>query len=151
MATALEQLYERDFYAWTKDQAAALRKLAAERWNGPLDLERLAEEIEDVGSDRRDAVLSQVERLMLHLPKLEHSQSDRPRRRKLTATLRAAVDEELDASYRHARRHAVAAMIEYGERDAARELPEACPYTLDQLTDEAWLPKSRHGIVDEEL
>jgi DNA-binding PucR family transcriptional regulator len=165
MATALEQLYERDFYAWTKDQAAAFRKLAAERWNGPLDLERLAQEIEDVGSDRRDAVLSQVERLMLHLLKLEHSPSDRHRRswllsvadarlalrRKLTATLRAAVEDELDASYRHARRHAVAAMIEYGERDAARELPEACPYTLDQLTDEAWLPKSRHGIVDEEL
>src|SRR3954447_18897069 len=80
MAARKDDLYRRDFYAWTRAQAAALRKLAAERWNGPLDLENLAEEIEDVGSERRDAVVSQVRRLLVHLLKLEHSPSPQPRR-----------------------------------------------------------------------
>ena len=56
MATKPAELYEEDFFAWTRDQASALRRMAKDRWNGPLDLEHLAEEIEDVGSDRRDAV-----------------------------------------------------------------------------------------------
>ena len=46
MATRREELYEEDFYAWTQDQAASLRRLEAERWNGPLDLAHLAEEVE---------------------------------------------------------------------------------------------------------
>jgi hypothetical protein len=45
MATRQEDLYVEDFYAWTRDQAAALRRLAEERWNGPLDLTHLAEEV----------------------------------------------------------------------------------------------------------
>ena len=35
MATRAERLYKQDFYAWTRDQAAALRRMADERWNGP--------------------------------------------------------------------------------------------------------------------
>ena len=73
MAMDAAELYREDFYAWTREQAAALRKLAAERWNGPLDLEHLAEEIEDVGSDRRDVVVSQLRRLMVYLLKTNWS------------------------------------------------------------------------------
>ena len=58
MATKAAELYEEDFHAWTRDQAAALRRLANDRWNGPLDLRYLAEEIQDVGSERRDAIRS---------------------------------------------------------------------------------------------
>ena len=63
MAADLEQLYREDFYAWTRDQAEALRRLETERWNGPLDLPRLAEEVEDLGSGQRHAVESQLERI----------------------------------------------------------------------------------------
>ena len=42
------ELYEQDFVAWTEKQARELRELRANRWNGPLDLEHLAEEIEDL-------------------------------------------------------------------------------------------------------
>ncbi len=55
VAMAGVRLYERDFFESTREQAAALRSLVARRWNGPLDLENLAEEIEDMGSDRLDA------------------------------------------------------------------------------------------------
>lgn len=51
MAARADDLYRQDFYAWTRAQADALRRLAAERWNGPLDLENLAEEI-NAGASR---------------------------------------------------------------------------------------------------
>jgi hypothetical protein len=51
MASRGERLYRGDSYAWTRDQAAALRRLAEERWNGPLDLLHLAEEVKDLGSE----------------------------------------------------------------------------------------------------
>ena len=56
MASRPEQLYEEDFYAWTRDQAGALRRLAEQRWNGPLDLAHLAEEVEELGMQARNAV-----------------------------------------------------------------------------------------------
>jgi hypothetical protein len=52
--------------------------LADERWNGPLDLVHLAEEVEDLGSEQRWAVESQLERIIEHLLKLEHSPSGSP-------------------------------------------------------------------------
>jgi hypothetical protein len=55
------ELYEQDFFLWTKEQAAALRlakSLPLARTgdsNLPLDWENLAEEIESLGkSDRRE-------------------------------------------------------------------------------------------------
>lgn len=71
-------LYEEDFYAWTKNQAAALRRLAAQRWNGPLDLANLAEEVEDLGKTERNAVRSRLRRIIEHGLKLEHSPAPEP-------------------------------------------------------------------------
>lgn len=65
--------HDRDFYAWTKEQAKALRAAAEARVNLPVDWELLAEEIEDLGKAERDAVRSQVVRVLEHLMKLEHS------------------------------------------------------------------------------
>ena len=108
MAARKDDLYDEDFYAWTQHQAAALRRLAAEHWNGPLDLERLAEEVEDLGSERRDAVLSLLERLLLHLLKLEYSPGDRPRRGWLITVrnARAALHRRLTGTLARRRRAA---------------------------------------------
>ena len=38
-----------------------------------------------------------------------------------------------------ARHGAEGSLRDYGEQDAAVTLPEACPYTLDQITGD-WLP-----------
>ena len=70
--------YEDDFYAWTRHQASALRRLADQRWTGPLDLLHLAEEVEGLGSEQQWAVESQLERIIEHLLKLEHSPSSQP-------------------------------------------------------------------------
>ena len=48
------ELYEQDFFLWTKEQAAALR--LAKNSNLPLDWENLAEEIESLGKSPRAEV-----------------------------------------------------------------------------------------------
>jgi hypothetical protein len=137
-----------------------LRDLARSRWNGPLDLEHLAEEVEDLGTAQRAAVLSQIERLIHHLLKLEHSGSAEPRNgwlnsvdsargeieRRLTATLRVAVESALPRLYARAKRAALRDLLDYGEPKFAESLPEENPYTLDRLLDEGWYPVNRHGL-----
>ena len=72
-------LYETDYCAWTRQQAADLRKLAKRRTNTPIDAAHLAEEVEDLGRSERDAVRSQVRRIIEHLLKLEFSPAAEPR------------------------------------------------------------------------
>jgi hypothetical protein len=163
MARSSPGLHETDFYAWTREQAAALRRLAEVHWNGPLDLENLAEEVTDLGAAQRAAVFSQIVRLIHHLLKLEHSALAQPRNGwlnsadsarseildRLTPTIRHAIEEALPKLYARAVRMARRDLEGYGEPDAARALPAATPYALDQLLDENWYPLNRHGLVDE--
>ena len=163
MATKAAELYEEDFYAWTRDQAAALRHMAKDRWNGPLDLEHLAEEIEDVGSERRDAVRRRLRRVIDHLLKLEHSCARDPRGGwrdsildaraeipdKMTATIQREVEGELPRLYARARAKAANGLSAHGERDAAKALPESCPYAFSELLADDWYPVNLHGIADD--
>src|SRR4051794_25717932 len=149
-------LYDRDFYAWAVDQAERLRDLARRGSDPGLDLENLAEEVDGLARSDRDAVLSQVARIMTHFLKLEFSPSDRPRagweasliearqqlHRKLTPSLRRIAIEELAAEYRGARKLAAAELKAHREETHARGFPDECPYTLEQILDEDWLPSS---------
>lgn len=162
MARDLRRLYETDYVAWTSEQATALRELAQSRWNGPLDLERLAEEVEDLGAAQRAAVLSQIERLLHHLLKLEHSALPLPRNgwlnsvdsargeieRRMTASIRAAAEDALPRLYARARRAAQRDLVDYHETEAAQTIPVEGPYSLGQLLDDEWYPLNRHGLGD---
>jgi hypothetical protein len=167
MAEVLEKtLYETDYYAWTQAQAAELRRLAAARVNSTLDLENLAEEVESLGRSELATVRSQLRRIIEHLLKLEYSPAKEPRYswRKsvleardvfadaITPTLRREVEVELEGKiYPRGRSRADLGLRENGEREAAKALPEACPYDLDQLVAQDWWPANRHGLVDDDL
>ena len=152
-------LYDDDFYAWTRHQARALRRLKAMRLNTGLDLDHLAEEVRDLGSEQLFAIQSHCERLIEHLLKLQHSRHDQPRRqwmlsvngarreiaRRLTATLRKRLLASLPQLYDHARADAILGLEDHGEPEAATALPPACPYTLEQLLDAGWLPEPASG------
>jgi hypothetical protein len=163
MAKVLERsLYDEDYYAWTRAQAAALRKLARERASLPLDLEHLAEEVESLGRSDLATVRSQLRRIIEHLLKLEYSPAQEPRLvwkesiieardvigDVVTPTLRREVEAELTKTYQQGRRKAVIALQKHGEQAAAKALPEACPYSLDQIATHDWYPSNRHGLVD---
>jgi hypothetical protein len=92
------ELYDRDFFLWTEEQAAALRR--AKDSNLPLDWENLAEEIESLGKSDRRQLTSQIRRILRHLLKLEASPAARPRAgwRSTIIEARSQIDEVLSDS-----------------------------------------------------
>ena len=147
-----ERLYEQDFFAWTRAQARELRRMRQTRSNTPLDLRNLIDEVLGVGSDQRLAVRSQVTRIIEHLLKLDHSPATAPRlgwmrsidsarnelADRLSRSLRRDVERHLGRLYGRARREAMLALLEHGEVEAAKALPEHCPYALDEVLREEW-------------
>jgi hypothetical protein len=145
--------YDDDFYAWTQHQAAVLRELAVA--DNRFDRERVAEEIEDLGKSERNAVRSQLRRILEHLLKLDYSRAAPPRfgwiesvrdarqdlSDRITPSLRRDAESNLRRLYGDARERAEAALREYGEPEAAARLPRDCPYSLNQICDRAWYPQ----------
>jgi hypothetical protein len=140
--------YDTDFYTWTQAQAEALR---AKDW-AALDVENLAEEIESLGKRDRRAVESLLEVVALHLLKWIYQPvrrapswrtSIRNARHRLapivedSATLRQVPLEHLAVIYRRARRGAA---DETGL--PLSSFPEACPWTVEQLLDDEFLPEA---------
>jgi Domain of unknown function DUF29 len=163
MAKVLERsLYQTDYYAWTKRQAAELRALAAARVNSTLDLENLAEEVESLGRSDLATVRSQLRRIIEHLLKLEHSPTAEPRfgwcesvieardviADVITATLGREAEAGLAKTYQQGRRRADMALRRHGEHEAADALPSASPYSFEQIVSQDWYPPNRHGLVD---
>ncbi len=140
-------LYEDDFYAWTKVQAKALRLLAAERGNDTIDAERLAEEVADLGKEQRNACRSQARTIVEHLLKLLLSPSPEPRAGwersillaraalddRLTRTLERDLEANLGKLYGQAATFARQSLEARGEHEAAACIPGKCPFTLDNI------------------
>ena len=63
--SAKTNLYERDFYAWTREQAELLRSGKISK----ADLENIAEEIESMGKTEKRELISRLTILLLHLAK----------------------------------------------------------------------------------
>jgi hypothetical protein len=144
--------YDDDFYAWTQHQAEVLRSMAVA--DNRFDREHVAEEIEDLGKSERDAVRSQIRRIIEHLLKLANSPAAQPRpdwmdtiddarltlADKLTPTLRRDAAANLARLYDQARRQAARSLHRYGEPEAADALPQVCPYSFDDICREDWYP-----------
>src|SRR4029077_18867384 len=108
--------YDDDFYAWTQYQAEVLRSMPAP--DNRFDREHIAEEIEDLGKSERDAVRSQVRRILIHFLKLARSPARDPRFSwmgsivdaraqlvdKISSSLRRDIDETLARLYTAARK-----------------------------------------------
>ena len=93
--------YEDDFYAWTQYQAEVLRALPTS--DNRFDRDRVAEEIEDLGKNYRDAVRSQVRRILEHFLKLAYSPAGEPRYgwRGSIIDARAELDDKLSPTLHH--------------------------------------------------
>ena len=64
------RLYDRDFWAWTQEQAGALRR----RDLGAIDWDNVIEEIETLGRSEKRAWMSYCRNVTSHLLKIEQSQ-----------------------------------------------------------------------------
>src|SRR5438477_3903914 len=76
MDDVAHSLYDEDFYAWTQEQAELLRRGGAGA--NRLDVELIAEEIEDLGKSELHACQSLCEHIIEHMLKLEYSGLDEP-------------------------------------------------------------------------
>jgi Domain of unknown function DUF29 len=144
--------YEDDFYAWTQYQAEVLRTLRTR--DNRFDRDHLVEEIEDLGNSERDAVRSQVRRILVHFLKLAYSPARDPRfdwmesiidarailEDKLSSSLRRDIEGRIGVLYAAARKQAAVDLLKCGEAAAGRSLPTQCPYAIDQILADDWYP-----------
>jgi hypothetical protein len=140
--------YDTDFYAWTQAQATAIR---AKEW-ATVDLEHVAEEIESLGNEQAHAVESHLVIVLTHLLKWRYQSPRRSRgwrtsmrvgrqqiarRLRRNPGLRPDLLMMLTAAYADARTRA---MDDTGLPLAT--FPEACPWTVEQVLDEDFLPEA---------
>jgi hypothetical protein len=132
-------LYERDLYAWSREQA---RLLKAGRLD-EVDAENVAEEILDVGRNEYDKLESALAVLLMHMLKWDHQPDRRSRSWETTIleqrnrihrqlrdnpSLKSRVDEALREGYQAGRLRAS------GETDLDLDrFPADCPYDWDEI------------------
>lgn len=151
------ELYDRDFFLWTKEQATALRH--AKSSNLPLDWDNLAEEIESLGKSDRRELRSQIRRILWHLLKLEASPALEPRAgwRSTIRNARAEIEDvlrdspslrrEIDGLIAEeaeiAAKFAAADLSQHGEADeAVWALLEKGGFRAEQVVGN-WFPEPR--------
>ncbi|MDJ1183885.1 DUF29 domain-containing protein [Roseofilum casamattae] len=140
--TDLKALYEIDDSQWIEETIALLKIKAFHH----LDLDNLVEELEDLGREKRNAVVSLLEQVIRHLLFLDYWTSEAEYnsvhwqgelytfrvqlKRKLTTNLRHYLQSELDSIYQDA-----LGFVKIKTQNKV-EFPEDCPYALNELLEE---------------
>ena len=144
----MSTLYDTDTALWAEEQAELLRRRAVLANSDELDWLHLAEEIEGVVASEKREVRSRLALIIQHLLKWQYQPTLRSRswqttlhvqRRDLLAVLADS------PSLRSFATGVLAAAYVHGRHDAEQEtgllhLPTDCPWTLDQVLDQAFLP-----------
>jgi Domain of unknown function DUF29 len=139
-------LYDRDFYAWSREQATLLRDGRVSE----ADLVNIAEEIESMGRSEKRELVSRLVVLLLHLIKWGFQPNLRSRSWQSSIneqrvevadlladnpSLRPLLPEVLAQAWRRGRLGA--------ERETgldASTFPNDCPWTAEQALDDAFWP-----------
>jgi len=144
MITDLKQLYEIDDAQWLEETV----KLIRNNQFGDLDIDNLIEELEELGTERKNAVVSLLEQIIRHLLLLQYWTSEAEYnsvhwkeeiytfrvqlRRKITTNLRNYLESELDSIYKDA-----LGFVKIKTQNLVN-FPLECPYTLEQLLNIEW-------------
>ncbi|CAD5947059.1 DUF29 domain-containing protein [Planktothrix agardhii] len=142
----LKTLYETDDAEWLQETVKLIKNHQFEQ----LDIENLIEELEDLGREKKNAVVSLLEQIIRHLLLLQYwtGEADYNRvhweekiysfrvqlRRKITTNLRNYLDSEFESIYQDA-----LGFVKIKTQNSVNFPPE-CPYTLEQLLDINWFP-----------
>ncbi len=150
------QLYDRDFLAWTQEQAEAMRR----RDVGAIDWGNVIEEVETLGRSERHAWTSYCTNVISHLLRIEHYRSPESfhhwhgeivdwrvemcNKLEENPSMRGELPALLGNAWRRGREKAVNAMARYdAPADVAEQnrrargwrarLPADCPYGLEDI------------------
>jgi hypothetical protein len=142
----LKTLYETDDVEWLQEIIKLIKNHQFEQ----LDLENLIEELEDLGREKKNAVVSLLEQIIRDLLLLqywtreveynrvhweEEIYSFRVQlRRKITTNLRNYLESESNSIYQDA-----LGFVKIKTQNIVN-FPLECPYTLEQLLDINWFP-----------
>ena len=134
--------YDDDFFAWTQEQAAALRHLPAGVLGADVDIANIATEIEDLGRRDLREVKSYLKRMIEHLIKIDACPEpiDVPHWRSEALVFRDAAADALSPSlrqlldmiqvWRQGTKLATRLLLEKG---VTPTVPTTCPFTLEDL------------------
>lgn len=148
LTPATRDLYERDYLAWTDQQAALLRARGA----NALDYDNLAEEIEDLGKSELRACASQIDNIIEHLLKVEFGGQTRPQghwrkevrefRRQLARTVTPTIRNRLEPLLVETFEDVLAGLVEDGIVTDPAAVRGARPqgYVWEQIRDPDWYP-----------
>jgi Domain of unknown function DUF29 len=139
-------LYDRDFYAWTNEQAELLRTGHLDQ----ADIPNIAEEIESMGRSQKSEMVNRLAVLLVHLLKWKYN-ADKTgdswiytiveQRLRLddllqdNPSLKAELGEAVSRAYRLG---AVRAGRE--TRSPPEAYPPACPWEIAQILAKGWMP-----------
>jgi Domain of unknown function DUF29 len=145
-ANQTPSLYETDFYAWTQAQATLLSEGRLQE----IDVKNILEEIESLGKQERQQLRNRLGVLLGHLLKWQFQATHRSKswmatireqRRRLmillkeNPSLQPYLSEAIEISYALGTDLVVQETpLDYSD------LPEVCPYTLEQVLGDEFLP-----------
>jgi hypothetical protein len=147
-------LYQQDFSLWAQKTAQLLR----EGRFSEIDLETLAQEVEDLGKSERRAIASYLTVLLTHLLKWQYQ----PAGRQYTAEgepkgswagsitySRLEIQKLINdnPSLRNFPATVIAQSYQDAVKVAAKEtglkaFPSECPFSIEQVLDDTWLPEN---------
>ena len=148
-------LYDVDFYAWTKEQVLLLRN---QQWN-QIDLLNLIEEVESLGKQQRQELRNRLSILIGHLLKWQYQPQSRSRSWLATIriqrldtiellednpSLKSDIAEMLHKSYGKA----IALAIKETNL-SPQTFPADCPYNLIEIFDPNFYPGEPSDLVAE--
>lgn len=141
----IKTLYESNYLQWLEETIKCLKN----RQLADVDYENLIEELEDLAKNEKRRVRSLLEQIIRHLLLYQYWDLEKPRNANhwaaeiisfrnqlnedLNANLRNHLEENLNIIYSNA--------FDYVKtKTQLTNLPELCPYTLEQILDKNWLP-----------
>lgn len=138
--------YDEDFYAWTQHQAKLLRALqqAGSAVPSDVDLDHVAEEIEDLGKAELRSVTSLIQQVFVHLIKAASEPQSQASNHWHSETIGFSYDLadryarsmrqliDMQVLWQRSRRLAEAQLQEQGA-SLSKTLPGECPFSLDDL------------------
>jgi hypothetical protein len=139
--------YDHDFYRWCFDQAELMRlgRFAE------VDLPNIVEDWKSLGKSLRSSLTSSYRLVVAHLLKWQFQPQMRTASWEITIVRERGHIEDVEAGNRSLKSEAQA-LVDSAYRKARREaaietglplttFPAVCPYTLEQLRDDEWMPE----------
>lgn len=138
--------YDQDIVEWANEQVRFLRARQFDR----LDIEHIAEEIEDVGKSEQRELASRMAVLLAHLLKWQYQSGRRG------SSWRRTIQEQRKAIVRRLKKTPSLTLsindndwwedvwgdaVIQAEQETGLDYPETCPWTLDQIIASDFFPE----------